>query len=287
MLSVRISKKKTCRRLLKPPYVCNGCGKRSVCSLEKRLYIADFAHREYRDILSESRTGLSYSEDEIRYLDEFISPLIRQNQSPHHICATNADYLTVSERTIYRLIDARIISAMNIDLPRKVRYNARKVECHLKVDKACLIGRTYEDFKGYLLEYPDLAITQLDPVEGKKGNKVLLTIHFVKAELMLAFLRDHNDSQSVIDIFERLYFELRPDVSAHCLKSVLQITAPNFQIRKQSNTTGREICAPVFFIVIRALLIKRALRNVTMNLYAVFFRKELTLLPIRRRISVS
>jgi len=203
--------KKTCRRLLKPPYVCNGCGKRSVCSLEKRLYIADFAHREYRDILSESRTGLSYSEDEIRYLDEFISPLIRQNQSPHHICATNADYLTVSERTIYRLIDARIISAMNIDLPRKVRYSARKVECHLKVDKACRIGRTYEDFKGYLLEYPDLAITQLDPVEGKKGNKVLLTIHFVKAELMLAFLRDHNDSQSVIDIFERLYFELRPD----------------------------------------------------------------------------
>ena len=48
-------------------------------------------------------------------------------------------------------------------------------------------------------------------MEGKKGNKVLLTIHFVKAELMLAFLRDHNDSQSVIDIFERLYFELRPD----------------------------------------------------------------------------
>ena len=100
---------------------------------------------------------------------------------------------------------------MNIDLPRKVRYSARRVACHLKVDKACRIGRTYEDFKGYLLEYPDLAITQLDSVEGKKGSKVLLTIHFVKAEFMLAFLRDHNDSQSVIDIFERLYFELRPD----------------------------------------------------------------------------
>ena len=74
---------------------------------------------------------------------------------------------------------------MNIDLPRKIRYNARKVKCHLKVDKACRIGRTYEDFKGYLLEYPDLAITQLDSVEGKKGSKVLLTIHFVKAEFML------------------------------------------------------------------------------------------------------
>ena len=208
--------KETCKRLLKPPYVCNGCGKRAVCSLEKRVYNADFAHREYRDVLSEARSGLSYSEEEIRYLDQFISPLIRKKQSPHHICATNADSLTVSERTIYRLIDARIISAMNIDLPRKIRYNARKVKCHLKVDKACRIGRTYEDFKGYLLEYPDLAITQLDSVEGKKGSKVLLTIHFVKAEFMLAFLRDHNDSQSVIDIFKSESNRIRPaGKSAH------------------------------------------------------------------------
>lgn len=143
----------TCRRLLKPPYVCNGCGKRSVCSLEKRLYNADFAHREYRDILSESRTGLSYSEDEIRYLDEFISPLIRQNQSPHHICVYNADSLTVSERTIYRLIDSRIISAMNIDLPRKVRYSARKVERHLKVDKVCLADNGTEFSNPRAVEY--------------------------------------------------------------------------------------------------------------------------------------
>lgn len=40
---------------------------------------------------------------------------------------------------------------------------------------------------------------------------MLLTIHFVKAELMPAFLRDYNDSQSVIDIMDRLYLELRPD----------------------------------------------------------------------------
>lgn len=45
----------------------------------KRVYNADFAHREYRDVLSEARSGLSYSEEEIRYLDEFISPLIRKS----------------------------------------------------------------------------------------------------------------------------------------------------------------------------------------------------------------
>ena len=217
-----------CRLLLKPPYVCNGCGTRSVCSLEKRFYSADFAHKEYREVLSESRTGISYSEDEIRYLDEFISPLIRKKQSPHHICVTNADSIMVSERTIYRLIDARIISAMNIDLPRKVRYSARKVQRHLKVDKSCRIGRTYEDFKGYLKKHPDLPVTQLDSVEGKKGGKVLLTIHFVKAELMLAFIRDHNDSQSVIDIFERLYFELRPDRFCELFKICLADNGTEF-----------------------------------------------------------
>ena len=49
-------------------------------------------------------------------------------------------------------------------------------------------------------------------MEGVQGGKVLLTIHFVGASLMLAFLRDSNDSQSVIDIFDRLYLELRPDI---------------------------------------------------------------------------
>lgn len=217
-----------CPLLLKPPYVCNGCGKRYACSREKRFYNADYAYKEYREVLSESRTGISYFEDEIRYLDEFISPLIRKKQSPHHICVTNADSIMVSERTIYRLIDARIISAMNIDLPRKVRYSARKVPRHLKVDKSCRIGRTYEDFKGYLKEHPGLPVTQLDSVEGKKGGKVLLTIHFVKAELMLAFIRDHNDSQSVIDIFERLYFELRPDRFCELFKICLADNGTEF-----------------------------------------------------------
>ena len=61
-------------------------------------------------------------------------------------------------------------------------------------------------------EHPDLPVRQMDSVEGIKGGSVLLTIHFVEQQLQLAFLRSHNDSQSVIDIFNRLYLELRPDI---------------------------------------------------------------------------
>ena len=51
-------KKEICSKLLKPPYVCNGCKKRSSCSLEKRFYFSSEAHKEYRDILSEARSGI-------------------------------------------------------------------------------------------------------------------------------------------------------------------------------------------------------------------------------------
>lgn len=127
----------------------------------------------------------------------------------NHICVNNRDSITVSKSTIYRLIDYNVFTARNIDLPRKVRYSKHKVKKHTKVDKACRIGRTYQDFKAFREENPDLPLTEIDSVEGTKEGKVLLTIHFVKAELMLAFLRDANDSQSVINVFERLYLELR------------------------------------------------------------------------------
>ncbi|MCR4992424.1 MAG: helix-turn-helix domain-containing protein [Lachnospiraceae bacterium] len=90
-----------CPKLLKPPYVCNGCSDRhGGCTLEKRYYYADSAHKEYLETLSESRAGLSLSEEDVRHLDEIISPLVQQSQSPHHICVTNKDSIMVSESTI-------------------------------------------------------------------------------------------------------------------------------------------------------------------------------------------
>lgn len=50
----------------------------------------------------------------------------------------------------------------------------------------------------------------------------------MKAELMLAFLRDHNDSQSVIDIFERLYLELRADRFCELFKICLADNGTEF-----------------------------------------------------------
>lgn len=49
-----------CPRLLKPPYVCNSCGKAYDCPLEKRFYFASNADQDYHNSLSEARSGISF-----------------------------------------------------------------------------------------------------------------------------------------------------------------------------------------------------------------------------------
>lgn len=205
--------KETCKKLAKPPYVCNGCNDRKSCTLEKRLYDAMSAQKEYELNRSESRSGFAISEQELDHLDSVISPLLRKGQSIHHICQNHADSIMQSEKTIYTYVDNNLFSSRNVDMPRKVRLRPRKKKpVPFKVDKSCRIGRTYQDYCAYRELYPDFPAVELDSVEGVKGGKVLLTVHFVNSSLMLAFLRDSNDSQSVIDIFEKLYLELRPDI---------------------------------------------------------------------------
>lgn len=201
-----------CPRRKKSAHICNGCGFIRECNFEKKLYKAAKAQREYKSLLSEARSGIGLSEDELKTLDGKISPLIRQGQSPHHICMHSRDSLMVSESTIYRLIDSRLIAARNLDLPRKVRFKARKrKKSEFKVDRACRVGRDYGSFQHFLEEYPDIPVTQLDSVIGRKGGKVLLTIHFVNCEMMLAFLRNSNDAKSVNDVFDALYEKLGHD----------------------------------------------------------------------------
>ena len=205
--------KEVCPLLLKPPYVCNGCGKLNSCTLEKRLYNAILAQKEYVEVRSESRSGVNLTEEELAQLDGVISPLLKNGQSIHHIMVNNPDAVMCCEKTVYTYADLGLFTARNIDMPRKVRFRPRKSKSTgLKVDKSCRIGRTYDDFKQYQEEHPELPVVELDSVEGIKGGAVLLTIHFTFPRFQLAFKREANDSRSVTDIFNGLYEKLGKDL---------------------------------------------------------------------------
>lgn len=156
--------------------------------------------------MKESRSGVVIDQDEINHLNNILVPLIKeQGQSIHNAIINNKNKIMCSENKIYKLIDLGLLDVRNIDLPRKVRFRQRSKNVTVyKIDKNCLENRTYEDYEKYMNENPDTPVVEMDSVEGKKGGKVLLTLHFVNCSFMLAFIRDHNDAQSVIDIFNLL-----------------------------------------------------------------------------------
>lgn len=222
--------KETCQKLLKPPYVCNGCENRNKCTLSKRIYDASYSQKEYNNTLIESREGISYNEKEIDTLNKILKPLIvDKGQSIHNAYINNKDKIMCSEKEIYLLIDNNVLEIKNIDLPRKVRRRLRKKRnTYYKIDKKCLEGRKYEDFLKYIENNKDINIVEMDTVEGVKGGKVLLTLHFVNCSFMLAFIRDNNDSQSVIDIFDMLYEKLGKEMFKKLFQVILTDNGSEF-----------------------------------------------------------
>jgi len=195
-----------CRLVEAPPYVCNGCKGRGRCTLEKVFYKAGIAQKSADEVLRSSRSGIDITEAERDRLDGIVTPLVKQGQSPYHILKNNRDALMVSAKTLYTYIAAGLFTAKSTDLRCKVKMKPRKAKKAIRIDRACMAGRTREDFLSYMKEHPDTAIVEMDTVIGKKGRgeKVLLTVHFPVAGFMLAFIRDANTAKSVTDIFARL-----------------------------------------------------------------------------------
>lgn len=210
-----------CNKLKKPPYVCNGCIQRQSCKLEKHIYSAKSAQKNYETTRSESRQGIAITPEELKRVDAIVSPLVKLGQSIHMICVNNADDIMLDEKTIYNYIDAGLLSVDNVDLPRKVRYRTRSHKKPVRVDKQCHVGRTYEDFEAYLAANPDIPVVEMDSVEGRKGGKVLLTIYFRNSSLMLAFIRDNNTAKSVTKIFDWLYEQLGHEVFTSLFQVIL------------------------------------------------------------------
>ncbi|EPY2292434.1 IS30 family transposase, partial [Clostridium sporogenes] len=132
----------------------------------KNIYDAEHAHIKAHESISQSRSGLCVSEDEIARLNKIISPLIQNGQSVNQIYINHQDELMCSEKTIYNYIDACLFDVRNIDLPRKVKFRERYKKPEFKVDKSCRIGRNYEDFSAFIKKNPDTAVVQMDSVIG-------------------------------------------------------------------------------------------------------------------------
>lgn len=91
-----------CPKLDKSPFVCSACSKKSGCRLNKAYYSSVIAHREYRTVLVESRTGINISPED---LIKLVSPLILQGQSPYMILQSHPK-IPYSKKTLYNYIES-------------------------------------------------------------------------------------------------------------------------------------------------------------------------------------
>lgn len=195
-----------CPQLSRPPYVCNGCSKQSSCVLMHLYYNPEKADKAYRDLLHEARKGYNMTTSELRNIDQKVSPLIKNGHSIHHAFVVEGDNLTVSERTVSRLIKDCQLSATVMDQPRVVKLKLRKSKKNAKkVDRRCREGRAIEDFRQFLENHPGMAAVEMDSVIGEIGGKSLLTLIFPQSELMLAFLCDCHTAACVQAKIDHLY----------------------------------------------------------------------------------
>lgn len=103
-----------CPLLLKAPFVCNGCKKKSHsnCIYKRQLYIAKKAQADYEELLVECRTGIPLNKESFYETEEIISSAVRKGQHIYH--AVKSNDLPVSVSTVY---------------------------CHIKDDELCSLCR--------------------------------------------------------------------------------------------------------------------------------------------------
>lgn len=180
-----------CPKLLKAPFVCNGCSKksRSNCQYPRRIYHAQTAQKEYETVLVESREGIPLTKEEFYKNEEIISSAVKAGQNIYHAIQTNN--LSVSKTTVYRHIECGYYTISKIDLPRAAKFKPRKGHKGEYVPKRVKIGRSFKDFLLYLEDNPSTNYVEMDTVIGRVGGKVIMTFQFVNVDFMFGLLLDN------------------------------------------------------------------------------------------------
>lgn len=203
-----------CSRRDRSPGACNGCSNWSHCRFDKYQYSPEGAQSQYRSTLVDSREGVNLTSQEAKAMADIISPLLKQGQSPFHII-TNHPELGISEKTLYNYIENDVfheIAGISVmDLRRQVsrKISKKKSKSYKKrADNKFLIGRTYKDYKEYLIENPDVYVTQMDTVYNDESNGPFIqTFKFINTGLLFALYHEKKNALSMkegVDLLEEI-----------------------------------------------------------------------------------
>jgi IS30 family transposase len=185
-----------CPSLLKAPFVCNPCLKRSRhCSFAKQFYVAKNAQKEYEELLVEAREGIPLNKETFYEIDRIVTDGIKKGQHLYHI--TESNNLNISKSTVYRHLHRGYLSACKLDFPRVVKFKKRRSHIGDYVPKSAKIGRTYDDFLNFIEQNEVSSWVEMDTVIGRIGGKAILTLHFTFCNFMIGLLLEDKTAAEV------------------------------------------------------------------------------------------
>lgn len=234
-----------CDLLKKFPFCCNGCPK-TLCSHRRYIYDAYEANEKARKTLVSSRTNTVLVRNTSKALNNQIVPLIKQGQSIHVAkIISNCRY---SESTIRNYIEKERLDVKRIDLPRAVRFKAKKEYRYTgpKLSVSVLNGRTYDDYLNFMKNppLPFMRVIQIDSVIGKRNDRqAILTIYFPESKFQIGKLY-YKKADEVVRILRKLH-KLGRQLGYNLFDIVLADNGPEFHKLYQleiDEDTGEKIC---------------------------------------------
>ena len=246
-----------CERLIsKAPHVCNGCKSIQSCTYEKYVYKAGIANKNAHQAQQDKICPFHASDEKIKQIDELISPLIKNGMSPEVALSSVQSVVGISLSTLYRMIDASMLTARNCDLPEKVGRRKRRppkkpmnkdVYTVLKEEKK---GRTYQDYLDFISSH-NVFTVQMDCVEGRKTDpEAILSLHWVESHMQLYFLLPIHDAANVVEMLDIIEGRIGLNVFRVCLPLILTDNGEEFsniEDMEQSYTVPGERRTRIFF----------------------------------------
>ena len=163
-------------------------------------------------------------------MDEIISPLVLKGQSLAHIFTHHKNEIKCCERTLYYYFNKNAFTAINIDLPRKVKYKPKKKSTAPTIKESTdRFERTFNNFVKFIEDNPNQSVVEMDTVHGTRSGKVLLTFMFRNCSLMLAFIIDSFSQIAVKDVIDNLYEVLGHEIFKRNFPVILTDNGPEFK----------------------------------------------------------
>ena len=211
-----------CIRRDRSPGACNGCPSWSKCRFDKYIYSPETAHSNYLKTLCDSRQGVNLTFSLAKQMANIIKPLLEQGLSPYQIICLHPE-LGICEKTLYNYIENGVfqeiaqITVMNLrrQVSRKISKK-KSVVYKKRADRKYLLGRTFNDYKNYILDNPDVFITQMDTVYNNESNGPFIqTFKLIHLGILLAVFHKQKNANAMKEGIDLLESVLGVDFKKH------------------------------------------------------------------------